>query len=82
VCRGRLRRPSGSRIGLKEGIRHVVLGKIMPVILASIFVILKYVDRALLRDSEIVRSSPANEPECRNEENSSAYHAAWKMKNK
>jgi hypothetical protein len=75
MYRGRLRRPSGSRIEHKEGFRHEVLGKIMPVILASIFVILKYVDRALLRDSKI-RSSPATEPECRNEENSNAYHAA------
>jgi len=74
VCRGRLRRPSGSRIGHEEGFQRVVLGKIMPVDLVSIFVIFKYVDRALLRDSEI-RPSP-NEPECRNEENSSAYHAA------
>jgi hypothetical protein len=70
VCRGRLRCPSGSRIGHKEGFRHVVLGKIMPVVFDSIFVILKYVDRASLRDSEIMPSQ--NEPEYRNEENSSA----------
>jgi hypothetical protein len=43
--------------------------------LVSIFVILKYVDRALLRESG-TRPSP-NEPECnQTEENSSTHNAA------